>query len=105
MINQYNINQIKQLHINLKYIYLGRLPLHKMDIKAKLINMKKLLTVLAISSFAACGSGSSSTKTDSTIIVKTDTVSTMSTDGSKTMMDSTKKMMDSTKKMMDSTKK
>ncbi|HEY4965251.1 MAG TPA: hypothetical protein VII28_02585 [Puia sp.] len=66
--------------------------------------MKKLLTVLAISTFAACGSGSSTTTTDSTVI-KTDTVKTMGSDSMKVMMDSTKKMMDTTKKMMDSSKK
>jgi hypothetical protein len=58
--------------------------------------MKKLLAVLAISTFAACGSGSSSTTTTDSTTVKTDTVKT---DTTKVMtMDSTKKMTDSTKK-------
>jgi hypothetical protein len=67
--------------------------------------MKKLLTVLAISTFAACGSGSSTTTTTDSNVIKTDSVNTMGSDSMKVMMDSTKKMMDTTKKMMDSSKK
>jgi hypothetical protein len=66
--------------------------------------MKKILVVLVLGFFVACNGSGSSQTTDSTTIVKTDTVTTGS-DSSKAMMDSTKKMMDSTKKMVDSAKK
>ncbi len=61
--------------------------------------MKKLLTVLAICSFAACGGSGSSAPTDSAATVKTDTAAAAP------MADSTKKMMDTTKKAVDSAKK
>jgi hypothetical protein len=62
--------------------------------------MKKLLVVLAISSFAACGgSGGTETKTDS--VKTTDSVTTTVTDSSKTVVES----KDSVKTKVDSTKK
>jgi hypothetical protein len=51
--------------------------------------MKKLLIVLAIGTFAACNSGSESTTTDSTAV---DT-STMAPDTSSSMMTDTSNMM------------
>jgi predicted small lipoprotein YifL len=62
--------------------------------------MKKLLVLLAITSFAACGgSGSTETKTDS--VKTTDSVTTTVTDSSKTVVES----KDSLKSKVDSTKK
>jgi hypothetical protein len=63
----------------------------------KLFKMKKLLTVVLVGFLAACGSGSSSSTTDSTT-VKTDSSTTTMSDSSRSMMDSTKMKMDSTKK-------
>ena len=54
--------------------------------------MKKLLLVLAIGSFAACNSASS---TDA----KVDSAATMAKDSVKTMADSAKSAIDSTAKM------
>ena len=66
---------------------------HKFTHNLKLFNMKKLLFVLAIASFAACKNGADASKTaDSTKV-----------DSSKVVIDSTKK--DSSKVMVDSTKK
>ncbi len=67
--------------------------------------MKKLLTVLAICSFAACGGSGSSAPTDSAATVKADTSAAAAADSAKMMADSTKKMMDTTKKAADSAKK
>jgi hypothetical protein len=66
-------------------------------ITSNYLKMKKLLTVVLVGFLAACGSGSSSSKTDSTT-VKTDSSTTTMSDSSRSMMDSTKMKMDSTKK-------
>ena len=59
--------------------------------------MKKLLLVLAIGSFAACNSAASTdTKTDS-VVVKTDSVTTVITDSTK-VDSAAKKLIDSVKK-------
>jgi hypothetical protein len=66
--------------------------------------MKKLLLVLAIGSFAACGGGDAAKTTDSTTVVKTDSTK-MTTDTSKMAVDSSKMMKDTSKMAKDSTKK
>ena len=60
--------------------------------------MKKLLIVLAIGTFAACNSGTSSSTTDSTGTMGTDTTTgTMGTDtGSSMMTDTSMHSMDTT---------
>jgi hypothetical protein len=68
----------------------------------KTIKMKKLLAVVFVGILASCGSGSSSSTTDSTTI-KTDSTTTIVTDSTKTMVDTTKKATDTMK--MDSTRK
>ena len=62
--------------------------------------MKKLLIVLAIGTFAACNSGTSSTTTDTTSTMSTDTSSmgTMGTDTSSMMTDTSMHSMDTTHK-------
>jgi hypothetical protein len=70
----------------------------------KLFKMKKLLAVTLVSILAACGSGSSTSTTDSTT-VKTDSSTTTVTDSSGTRTDSTHRASDTTKMKMDSTKK
>jgi len=68
--------------------------------------MKKLLLVLAIGSFAACNSSSSTeSKTDSTVKAATDTVAAMA-DSAKAKIDSTAKAVtDTLKAKVDSVKK
>jgi uncharacterized lipoprotein YajG len=84
------------------FIFSLGLPFLKTGIKVihhfQPIKMKKLLFILSLGLFAACnGVSSSSTTTDSTTVVKTDSVKS-GTDSTKMTMDSTKKTTDSTKK-------
>ena len=77
----------------------GGLPFVKTGIKLKHFNMKKLAFLMIMASFAACGSGTSTSTTDSTTVVKKDTMTMSATDTTHTLtVDSTKKTTDSTKK-------
>jgi hypothetical protein len=85
-----------------------RLPYCDSGINSKITSqktqtMKKLLIVLAIGTFAACNSSSSTTATDSTTTMSPDTATTMGADTAKMAPDTTKMATDTTKK--DTTKK
>lgn len=69
--------------------------------------MKKLLVVFTTGIFAACGGNGSESRTDSTTVIKTDSVTTnvVTTDSSRVMTDSVRNMMDSTRKLRDSARK
>ncbi len=83
-----------------KNVFPGGLPFTKTGIKLKHYIMKKLAILMIVSSFAACGSGTSTTTTDSTSVVKKDTMTMSGTDTTHTMtVDSTKKTTDSTEKI------
>jgi hypothetical protein len=90
----------------IKFFLKYGLPYSSLGINSKITSqksqtMKKLLIVLAIGTFAACNSSSSTTATDTTTTMSADTtMSTMAPDTTSTMSttDTTKMMADTTHK-------